>query len=182
MIRGVKIYGNPTLREKSKPIEKIDSQVRQLAEDMLETMYHYNGVGLAGPQVGISLRIITVDSRDPEMGPQVLINPKIIDRDGSISGEEGCLSLPNIYASVQRARKVRITYTDIEGKERTEEWRDMPARIAQHEIDHLNGVLFVDRIDEAQKEGLREQLKNLKQERKELERVGPKIVEKGRGI
>jgi peptide deformylase len=182
MLRGVKIYGNPILGKKSKPIRKIDSGIRRLAADMLETMYHYSGVGLAGPQVGESLRIITVDSRDPEFGPRVLINPKISSMSGEAFGEEGCLSLPNLYANVKRSMTVSLTYTDLDGKEQSEEWSGLLARIAQHEIDHLNGVLFVERIDDEQLEALREQLKSLKKERKELEKIGPKIIEKSRGI
>ena len=182
MIRGVKIYGNPVLEKKAATVQQIDGEIRQLARDMLETMYHYNGVGLAGPQVGESLRVITIDPRDPDIGPQVLLNPKITDRSGEVTGEEGCLSLPNLYGQVRRAKRIAITYTDIEGKERSEEWSGFPARIAQHEIDHLNGVLFVDRIDEKQRESFREELKSLKENRKELERIGPEIVEKNRGI
>ncbi len=182
MLRGVKIYGNPILRKKSKPVRKIDSGTRRLATEMLETMYHYFGVGLAGVQVGESLRIITVDSRDPELGPRVLVNPKICSTSGEVVGEEGCLSLPNIYANVKRSMTVSLTYTDLDGKERNEEWSDLAARIVQHEIDHLNGVLFVERIDDGQLEALREQLKSLKRERKELERIGPRIIEKSRGI
>jgi peptide deformylase len=182
MLRGVKIYGNPILKKRSSPVRSIDSGIRRLAADMLETMYHYSGVGLAAPQVGELLRVITIDPRDPDFGPRVLVNPKITGATGEAFGEEGCLSLPNLYANVKRSMTISLTYTDLDGKEHNEQWSGFVARIAQHEIDHLNGVLFVERIDENQLEALREQLKSLKKERKELERIGPKIIEKSRGI
>ena len=182
MIRGVTIYGNPILKKKSEPVKNIDSSIMRLAADMMETMYHYSGVGLAAPQVGESLRVITIDPRNDDFGPRALINPKITERHGEVDGEEGCLSLPNIYGQVKRNLTVSISYTDLEGREHDEEWSGFAARIAQHEIDHLNGVLFIERLDEKQLERLREQLKNLKREHKELERIGPEIIEKMRGI
>ena len=182
MIRGVKIHGNPILEKKSELIKKIDSGIKRLVEDMMETMYHYNGVGLAAPQIGESWRIVTVDPRDPQFEARALINPKITSCIGEITGEEGCLSLPNLYGQVKRAEEVSITYSDLEGKEHKEVWKGFPARIVQHEIDHINGILFIERLDDAQKEALREQIKTLKKERKELEKIGPDIVDKTRGI
>ena len=182
MVRGVTIYGNPILKKKSEPIKKIYPGIKRLAADMMETMYHYSGVGLAAPQVGELIRVITIDPRDPEFGPRVMINPRICSRNGEVIGEEGCLSLPNIYGEVKRAMNVFVKYTDIDGREHSEEWSGLQARIVQHEVDHINGVLFVERLDERQREALRDQLKNLKRERKELERIGPQIVEKSRGI
>lgn len=182
MIRRVRIYGNPILQRKSSPLEQIDSGIRRLAGDMMETMYHYNGVGLAAPQVGESLRIITVDPRDQQFGARVLINPRITSNKGEISGEEGCLSLPNIYAEIKRSEEITIIYKDLEGKEHNEIWKGFVARIAQHEIDHLNGVLFVDHLEDGQREPLREQLKTLKKHYKELEKIGPDIVDKARSI
>ncbi len=111
MIRPVRIYGNPVLEKKSGKVKKIDVDIRRLAADMMETMYHYRGVGLAGPQVGESLRIIAMDPRDPReaCGSRVLINPKITSRSGEAVAEEGCLSLPNIFGDVRRAQIISIT-------------------------------------------------------------------------
>jgi peptide deformylase len=182
MIRGVKIYGNSILGNKSEIVKKIDSAIRRLIEEMMETMYHYNGVGLAAPQIGESLRIVTMDPREPQFEARVLINPKIMSNNGKVMGEEGCLSLPNIYGQVDRAEQISITYTGIDGKEYKEIWKGFPARVAQHEIDHLNGILFIERLDNEQKEMLREQLKSLKKQHKEIEKIGPDIVDKTRGI
>ncbi|HDK26469.1 MAG TPA: peptide deformylase [Candidatus Atribacteria bacterium] len=140
----IKVYGDPILREKSKPVEKIAPEILNLIKDMTETMYAASGVGLAAPQVGVSKRIIIVDGG--EEGVIALINPKIVDEEGEVIAEEGCLSLPGIYANVKRSSKVTVEALDLDGEHIEITKEDLIARALQHEIDHLEGVLFIDRI------------------------------------
>lgn len=138
---------DPILREKALPVETIDSEVRKFLSDMLETMYAAPGIGLAAPQVGLSRRLIVIDTaRDEEpRNPHLLINPEILERgDERRTHEEGCLSIPDIYAEVERPGRVRVRFLDEEGKVHEEEFSDLLATVVQHEIDHLNGVLFID--------------------------------------
>jgi peptide deformylase len=141
---------DPILREKSLPVEMIDAEVRAFASDMLETMYAAPGIGLAAPQVGVLRRIIVVDTvRDEETpkSPIILINPEILSVGDELRlHEEGCLSIPEMYAEVERPALVRVRYVNIEGEQREEEFQDLLATVVQHEIDHLNGVLFIDHI------------------------------------
>jgi peptide deformylase len=140
---------HPVLREKALPVERVDSDLRRLLSDMLETMYDAPGIGLAGPQVGVSRRVLVIDTaRDEEpKSPRLLINPQILSA-GDIrrSHEEGCLSIPEIYAEVERPALVRVRYLDEDGRAREEDFNDLLATVVQHEIDHLDGVLFVDHL------------------------------------
>ena len=140
----IKVYGDPILREKSKPVKKITPEILNLVQDMTETMYATSGIGLAAPQVGVSKRIIIADGG--EEGVIALINPKIVDEEGEAISEEGCLSLPDIYANVKRFYKVRVEALDLDGEQIKITKEDLIARVLQHEIDHLEGVLFIDRI------------------------------------
>ena len=134
----------PVLRRKTKPLRRIDPAIRKLAADMLETMHDAPGVGLAAPQVGRSERLIVVGFEDEEY---VLANPEITWRsDETVAGEEGCLSVPNFVGDVERAAAVRVVALDLSNKRVTVEAKDWLARIFQHEIDHLDGVLFTDRM------------------------------------
>ena len=149
-LRPVLQFPDPVLKRVSEPIEKIDDAIRELASDMLEVMYDEPGIGLAAPQVGESIRLIVVDTEWTEEGaersPLVLINPEILEREGAITWTEGCLSVPDFQAEVERAQRVRVRGLDLDGKEWIEEAEDLRAVCFQHEIDHLDGVLFIDRI------------------------------------
>lgn len=141
-------YGNPILREQSKEVIKISKKIKTLVNDMLETMYHSNGVGLAAPQVGENLRIFVIDVSDPKgpINPIVFINPKIIKKSGAISSYEGCLSFPKAYTRVRRYANVMVKALDLNGRPFIKEARDgeLLARAIQHEFDHLDGKLFID--------------------------------------
>ncbi len=146
MLTIVKV-GEDILKKKAAVIPEIDETVRQLAEDMLETLGPNNGVGLAGPQVGVSKRIFV--SSVPEDKPRVFINPEIIETSPEqIAIEEGCLSIPGVYADVVRSRLVKVQAYDINGKPFVLHADGLLARVVQHEIDHLNGVLFIDHLPE----------------------------------
>lgn len=133
------------LREVARPIEKIGPKVINLAESMVKIMKAANGIGLAAPQVGVSQRIIVIA---PEgIRPTVLINPEIVSREGSEVGAEGCLSIPGLYGDVERALHVVVHATDRKGREMEYELTGLPARVVQHEIDHLDGKLFIDIVD-----------------------------------
>ena len=142
-------YGTPSLREKSKEVIKVSKKIKNLVSDMLETMYHANGVGLAAPQVGQNLRIFVVDVSDPKgpIDPIVFINPKIIKKSGAINSYEGCLSFPQAYTNVRRYKNVMVKALDINGRPFVKEARDgiLLARAIQHEFDHLDGILFIDK-------------------------------------
>ena len=141
-------YGDPVLREPCKEVHKISKKIKTLVTDMLDTMYKANGVGLAAPQVGESLRIFVVDVSDPKgpIDPIVFINPKIIKKSGAINSYEGCLSFPQAYTDVRRYANVMVKALDINGRPFIKEAKDgeLLARAIQHEFDHLDGKLFID--------------------------------------
>lgn len=157
----IKEYGEPVLREKALPVKEITPEILNLIKDMAETMYTASGVGLAALQVGVPKRIILVDGE--EDGLIVLINPVIIKSEGEVVAEEGCLSVPDIYSQVKRSSKVTIKALNENGDpiEITEE--GLIARALQHEIDHLDGILFVDRIGRMERQILLNKLKKNKQ-------------------
>ncbi len=134
---------DPVLREVSKPVTKINKNIHKLLDDMAETMYDAEGVGLAAPQIGILKRVIVIDVGD-EHGLIEMINPEIIASSGEQFGPEGCLSIPGIRGDVRRAEKVTVKGLDRDGNEITIEGSELLARAFQHEIDHLNGILFTD--------------------------------------
>ena len=140
----VRKYGDPVLRRRAEPVGEITPAIRAAVDDMIETMYDEVGIGLAAPQVGVSIRLILVD--DGSRGPRALINPTIVGRGGSIRGEEGCLSIPGIFGEVERSEWVRVEAQDAEGHPLAFETRGLQARVIQHEMDHLDGVLFIDRL------------------------------------
>lgn len=149
-LRPVLQFPDARLKRKSLPVEKVTDELRQLAADMTEVMYDEPGIGLAAPQVGEAVRLIVLDTEWTEEGaeksPLVLVNPEILEREGSALSHEGCLSVPDFTADVERARKVRVRGFDLDGNEVVEEVEDLRAFCFQHEIDHLDGVLFIDRI------------------------------------
>ena len=140
----VKLYGDPVLRQVAAPVREITPEIKQIIADMTETMWHQVGVGLAAPQVGLPHRILVMD--DGKRGVQALINPVIESRSGTVREEEGCLSLPGIFAEVERSRTITVRATDADGKPISFEAGGLKARVVQHELDHLDGVLFIDRL------------------------------------
>lgn len=142
--------GDRVLRQPAKRITKIDDEVRQLAKEMLQTMYSENGIGLAAPQVGVHKQLIVVDCEpdEPATPPLILINPEIkkSSRDLCVV-QEGCLSIPEVYLDVTRPQVVEVAYKDENGKPHKLTAKGLLARVIQHEIDHLNGVMFVDRVE-----------------------------------
>ena len=156
----IKEYGESILREKSLPVEEITPEILNLIKDMAETMYTDSGVGLAAPQVGVSKRIIVIDGE--EDGLIVLINPMIIKSEGEVVAEEGCLSVPDIYSQVKRSSKVTVKALNENGDQIEITKEDLTARALQHEIDHLDGILFIDRIGRMERQILLNKLKKKK--------------------
>ena len=163
----IRLYGDPVLRQKASPIEAIASAEKELADSMLATLYAIpNAVGLAAPQVGVLKRlvVIDVDREDLDSKPLVLINPKIQSLEGEIVDEEACLSIPDVTADVKRAEKVVVTALSLDGEEFSVEGEGFFARVLQHEIDHLDGVLFIDHIGGLKRQLLRKKLHKLQQQ------------------
>lgn len=150
-IRNIRIDGDPILRKISREVGEVNDRIRLLLDDMAETMYDADGVGLAAPQVGILRRVIVVDPRDEETGLVKLINPEIIQKDGEQIGLEGCLSIPEFNATVKRPEHVKVKYLDENGEEKIWDAHGFPAVILCHEIDHLDGILFKDKYIEEYK-------------------------------
>ncbi len=144
----VRYYGDPVLRRKALPVREVDESVRRLASDMIETLRRERGVGLAANQIGMRMRLIVVDPSAGENPEEAfaLVNPRITSRSGSHEDEEGCLCLPGLRLPVRRALEVRAEGLDMKGNPVTHEGRGLLARILQHETDHLNGILFIDRL------------------------------------
>ncbi len=134
---------DPILRQKARPVKKVSKRIKTLAQDMLETMYAADGVGLAAPQVGVSERVIVLDVGQ---GPLVLINPQIVSKSGQDRDVEGCLSIPERRAYITRAAKVKVTALNLDGKKIELEGEGILARALQHEIEHLDGILFIDHL------------------------------------
>jgi peptide deformylase len=149
-LRPVLQFPDKRLRQTSEPIAGVTDEVRSLAEDMLDVMYDEPGIGLAAPQLGEAIRLIVIDTdwteEDAERSPIVAVNPEIVASDGKLIWTEGCLSVPDFTADVERAERVTLRYTDLEGREHAEDAEGLRAVCFQHEIDHLDGVLFIDRI------------------------------------
>jgi peptide deformylase len=144
-IRNLRYEGDEILRKRSREIEVIDDKIRELAKDMMETMHKWEGLGLAGPQVGVLKRIIVIDLYEDNM-QFVLINPVIISQKGTQEVDEGCLSFPNKFGKVDRPKEVVVEALDLDGKKVKLKARDLLAQALCHEIDHLNGDLFVDKV------------------------------------
>jgi peptide deformylase len=146
MIREIKLYGDPVLREMCRPVEAVDDEVRALIDDLLETMYEADGIGLAAPQVGVPLRVFVYDVRDPELEPGAFINPEIVSESGSVKDDEGCLSIPGLTELVARSERILIRGLDAEGEPVEIDAEGLLSRCLQHEKDHLDGVLFIDHL------------------------------------
>jgi len=149
-LRPVLLFPDPLLKRKSVPITEVTDEIRTLAADMLETMYDEPGIGLAAPQVGEAIRLIVVDTEWTEEGaeaqPLVLLNPEIVEREGTITWNEGCLSVPDFQADVDRSARVKLRALDLDLKPVEIDAKELQAVCFQHEIDHLDGILFIDRI------------------------------------
>ena len=144
----IRIYGDPVLRKKAKPVRAVDAELQALIEAMIEAMWEDDGAGLAAPQLGVCARVIVVHPPGREDDEVLrLINPRIIAAEGTQQGTEGCLSLPTLRAEVERHQQVQVEALTPAGEELTLEAEGLLARVLQHEIDHLNGVLFIDRAD-----------------------------------
>lgn len=150
-IRNIRIDGDPILRKISREVGEVNDRIRLLLDDMAETMYDAEGVGLAAPQVGILRRVIVVDPRDGGTGLVKLVNPEIIEKDGEQIGLEGCLSIPEFNATVKRPEHVKVKYLNEDGEEKIWDAHGFPAVILCHEIDHLDGILFKDKYIEEYK-------------------------------
>jgi len=181
-LRPVRIYGDPVLRDKAVEVPGVDDTVRQLIADLRETMKAYGGVGLAANQVGVAQRVLVVDVplEEGERAVHALINPVVKRRTGTISGEEGCLSVPGIWEDVTRSGRVVVEALDEQGSKLVLDVEGYLARAIQHELDHLDGVLFVDRLSPLKRQFLRRSLDELA--RGELpEDYHPPVDRKGHG-
>ncbi|HLV60491.1 MAG TPA: peptide deformylase [Fredinandcohnia sp.] len=168
MVREILIWPDPRLKEKTRLVERVDDELRKLVDDMYETMYAAEGVGLAANQIGVNLRLAVVDTSSSEeggIGPMVLINPEILALEGSIRFREGCLSIPGEVEEVIRAPKVRFRFRDLDWNEVEMEATGLSAVAIQHECDHLDGMLYVDRISSLKRERIRKRMKRLKEAR-----------------
>jgi len=143
-------YPDPVLKKKSDEVKKFDKTLKKLVKDMLDTMRSASGVGLAAPQVAVSSRLIMIDlsckDEEENVGTLVMVNPSILESEGSWGMEEGCLSVPDITVDVKRARKIKARFQDVNGGESIIECEDILARVILHEIDHLDGIIILDRI------------------------------------
>ena len=151
-------FPDPRLRKKAVPVDTVDDELRTLIDDMFETMYAAPGIGLAATQVDVHRRLLVADVSADKSDPHVFINPEILEKDGVTFTEEGCLSVPGYYEEVKRAEHIRLRYLDREGRECEGEFEGLLAVCIQHEIDHLDGKLFVDYLSEAKRSRIRKKL------------------------
>lgn len=173
-------FPDPRLKEKSAPVREITDEIRRLAADMLETMYDEPGIGLAAPQVGAPIRLVVVDTEWTEEGaeknPLVLVNPEIVERDGNITWNEGCLSVPDYQADVERAYRVKLRATDLDGNPVEIDAEELQAVCFQHELDHLDGILFIDRISRLKRSlYVQKRRKQLRREAEEADEHDPHV-------
>jgi peptide deformylase len=159
-------FPDPRLRKKAAPVEVVDDVLRQLIDDMFETMYEAPGIGLAATQVDVHRRLLVADVSQDKTEPHALINPQILEKDGSAVTEEGCLSVPGYYEEVERAEHVKVRYLDRDGNEQESEFEGLLAVCVQHEMDHLEGKLFIDYLSEVKRQRIR---KRLEKDRRQLQ-------------
>lgn len=146
MIHEVRLLGDPVLRKKTREVEAFDEELAELLDDMAETMYHYDGIGLAAPQIGVDLRVTVIDVTEERDGSGLieLVNPRVVTSSGTIPSEEGCLSIPGVVETIERADEVEVEHLDRSGRPVRLGASELLGRALQHEIDHLEGVLFID--------------------------------------
>jgi peptide deformylase len=154
----VRLYGDPVLRRRAAPVREVTPEIESWLSDMVETMHTEVGIGLAAPQVGIELRMLVIDE-GRGVGGRAYLNPAIVEQGGEQVGEEGCLSLPGIFADVRRAEWVVVEAMDRTGASFRRRASGLLARVLQHEIDHLDGILFIDRLDKIARDRLKRQIK-----------------------
>ena len=161
----IQIFPAEVLLKKAEVVDRLDENIAKLVADMFDTMYAAPGIGLAAPQVGVSLRIAVIDISNKETSypPLIMVNPEIVEVDGSSTMEEGCLSLPGVSEDVVRPGKVFARFYDLQGKEHEIEAEDLLARAIQHEVDHLEGILFIDRINRLKRQMIKKRLKKKQQ-------------------
>ncbi len=155
-IQPIRTYGDPVLKTLATDVVEIDSKIAKLVADMIETMYEAPGVGLAAPQVGVEKRLFVYDIGD---GPLAILNPRITESDGEWVYEEGCLSVPGLYFEIVRPAKVLLEGIDLDGNEVSIEASELLGRVFQHEVDHLDGILLLERLDEAQLKAAKKELR-----------------------
>jgi peptide deformylase len=164
-LRTILEFPDPRLRVRAQPVTRFDAQLGTLVDDMLETMYAAPGIGLAATQVDVHQRVIVIDVSKEHTEPLVLINPEILTREGEASTEEGCLSVPGIFDEVKRAAKIRLRAQDRSGAAFERDFEDVLAVCVQHEMDHLQGKLFVDYLSDLKRERIRKRLEKERRER-----------------
>ena len=169
MIRNILIHPDPRLKKVADPVAEVSDDLRRVADDMLETMYDAPGIGLAAPQIGLMSRMLVMDCVKDEgekPRPMVLINPSVVwSGEERNVYEEGCLSIPDQFADVERPSEVEVEWTDLDGKQQREKFDGLWATCVQHEIDHLNGKLFIDYLGSVRRQMITEKMKKLKRER-----------------
>ena len=175
MLRPILIHPDPRLKKVAEPVAKIDDEVRALARDMLETMYHAPGIGLAAPQIGVNARLLVMDcarreDEDASARPIAMVNPEVVwSSEEEREHEEGCLSIPEVYASVTRPEAVTVRWRDLDGNEAEATMRGIWATCVQHEIDHLNGKLFIDYLGPMRRQMITSKMKKLKRDRAKVD-------------
>ena len=168
MIYPITLYGNAILRKSCQDIVEGDIDVKNLSEDMFKTMHQADGIGLAAPQIGLNIRIFVLDagSRDEEKKPITMINPKIISlHENKVPYEEGCLSFPEHFAEIDRPEKIKIEYLDEDNSKKISTFSGFESRIIQHELDHLNGILFVDHLSRLKRDVIIRKMRKYKKEK-----------------
>jgi len=168
----IRIYGDPVLRQRAVEILKVDDSVVKLVSDMFDTLKQENGLGLAANQIGVLKRVFIVNLSHVKEGekPFAIINPVMLDKSGEIIGEEGCLSVPGIFEDVVRAKRVTFKGIDISGKEITIQAEDLLSRVMQHELDHLNGILFIDHLSKIKREQIDSKLNKISEKSLEVKK------------
>lgn len=173
-VREILIYPDDRLRAPTVEVTVFDDALKALVQDMFDSMYHYDGIGLAAPQIGVSKKVVVIDIADVDSegqvlkhNPMVIINPKIVDKSGSIEYKEGCLSVPEYYDTVTRAERVKVEYQDVDGNPQFIETGDLLAICLQHEIDHLDGHIFVDYLSSLKRTRVTKKMAMIKKEREE---------------
>ncbi len=172
-------YPDPRLRTRATPVEAVDAPLRELIDDMLETMYEANGIGLAATQVDVHQRLLVADVSEGRNLPQIFINPEILSREGKATTQEGCLSVPGYFDEVERAERIRVRAQGRDGKTFERDLEGLLAVCVQHEIDHLDGRLFVDYLSEMKRQRVRKKIekdKRLRAEGRATEPAGAPVI------
>ncbi len=160
----LKIYPDDVLRKSCQPLREVGDSEAQRLHDMVDFMYECDGLGLAGPQIGWSARVVALDAEQDRTDPRIFINPTLHNPEGEVTAEEGCLSLPGIQVPVLRAERVKVKAYTLDGNQWEKVVENLEARAWQHEVDHLNGVLFIDRLQPTKLAQIRHQLKKLEEQ------------------